>query len=172
MSFLVCEALRGFSLRRPRRPPEGTGNKKRGSNCKAGERWVQTAPGFAQGFPHDSTRPPPAATGQYGLNVRAPFAAPRGSPAALLAVARCRAGQVLFFAHPPIAQPSPTPCHSTPSQLYERSTFLPHQRGCLLAGKLQQRKSGPEAVKREAAPAEDEKAKGKSFEFGRNVCAR
>lgn len=25
MSFLVCEALRGFSLRRPRRPPEGTG---------------------------------------------------------------------------------------------------------------------------------------------------
>ena len=45
------------------------------------------APGFAQGFPHDSSRPPPSATGQYGLNVRAPFAAPRGFPAALLTVA-------------------------------------------------------------------------------------
>ena len=74
-------------------------------------------------FPGERTALP-----QYGLNVRAPFAAPRGSPAALLAVARCRAGQVSLWAHPPIAQPSLTPCHSTPPQLHERSTFLPHQR--------------------------------------------
>ena len=72
-----------------------------GSGLGIGEEWVLIAPGFAQGFPHDSSRPPPSATGQYGLNVRAPFAAPRGFHNALQTPARCRAGQVSFFAHPP-----------------------------------------------------------------------
>ena len=50
--------------------------------------------------------------------------------------ARCRAGQVSLSSHPPIAQPSLTPCHSTPPQLHERSTFLPHQREATWQGTI------------------------------------
>ena len=67
-----------------------------------------------------------AALPQYGLNVRAPFAAPRGFPAALLTVAAAArvkfrflptrpgwvGGTALYY--PVIAAAQPAPCHPSP----------------------------------------------------------
>ena len=67
--------------------------------------------------------------------MRAPFAAPRGSPAALLAVARCRSGQVSLSAHPPIVGSGPSLCCQQSALLLITPCPLPHQRSASWRGR-------------------------------------
>ena len=111
------------------------------------------APGFAQGFPHDSSRPPPSAAGQYGLNVRAPFAAPRGSQPPCKPQPAAARGQI-SLCFPPAQRGWKAQRFTTLAlqQHNKRSTTLARQRGRLLAGESRRRAGERSAVRRRDRP--------------------